>query len=137
MSETRGVCLIVGAGDGLGSALAHAFAREGYVIALTRRARNLASLNALAGAIAAEGGTAHAYGVDARDEVEMDALFETIEREVGPLEVVVFNIGANVRFGITETTARVFHKVWRWPVSRASSPAAPPPGPCGRGKSVV
>jgi len=42
----------------------------------------------------------------------MVALFETIERDVGPLEVVVFNIGANVRFGIRETTARVFHKVW-------------------------
>lgn len=112
MSDPKGVCLIVGAGDGLGSALARAFAREGYVIAMTRRARSLDSLNALAGSIAAEGGTAHAYGVDARSEEEADALFETIEREVGPLEVVVFNIGANVRFGITETTARVFHKVW-------------------------
>src|SRR5678816_4597333 len=53
-----------------------------------------------------------AYGVDARSEEEMAALFATIERDVGPLEVVVFNIGANVRFGIRETTARVFTKVW-------------------------
>jgi NAD(P)-dependent dehydrogenase (short-subunit alcohol dehydrogenase family) len=42
----------------------------------------------------------------------MVALFETVERDVGPLAVVVFNIGANVRFGIRETTARVFTKVW-------------------------
>ena len=42
----------------------------------------------------------------------MIALFDRIEAEVGPLEVVVFNIGANVRFGLTETTARVFTKVW-------------------------
>ena len=55
---------------------------------------------------------AHAYGVDARSEDEMNALFASIERAIGPLEVVVFNIGANVRFGIRETTSRVFTKVW-------------------------
>jgi NAD(P)-dependent dehydrogenase (short-subunit alcohol dehydrogenase family) len=79
---------------------------------MTRRARNLEALQALAGSIAADGGTAHAYGVDARSEDEMTALFATIERDIGPLEVVVFNIGANVRFGIRETTTRVFTKVW-------------------------
>jgi NAD(P)-dependent dehydrogenase (short-subunit alcohol dehydrogenase family) len=42
----------------------------------------------------------------------MVALFDQIEQRIGPLEVVVFNIGANVRFGITETSARVFTKVW-------------------------
>jgi NAD(P)-dependent dehydrogenase (short-subunit alcohol dehydrogenase family) len=42
----------------------------------------------------------------------MTALFATIEANVGPLEVVVFNIGANVRFPIAETTGRVFTKVW-------------------------
>jgi NAD(P)-dependent dehydrogenase (short-subunit alcohol dehydrogenase family) len=40
------------------------------------------------------------------------ALFDTIERDIGPIGVVVFNIGANVQFGIRETTARVFTKVW-------------------------
>ena len=112
MDERKGVCLIVGAGDGLGSALVRAFAAEGFVIAMTRRARNLDPLEALAETVRAGGGTAHAYGVDARDETEMDALFIAIERDVGPLEVVVFNIGANVRFGIVETTTRVFQKVW-------------------------
>lgn len=112
MSGTRGVCLIVGVGDGLGSALARAFAAEGHTVCMTRRARNLDALQALAGSIAADGGTAHAYGVDARSEDEMTDLFATIERDIGPLEVVVFNIGANVRFGIRETTTRVFTKVW-------------------------
>ena len=112
MPETKGACLIVGVGDGLGSALARAFAAEGHVVCMTRRARNLEALQALAGSIAADGGTAHAYGVDARSEDEMTALFATIERDIGPLEVVVFNIGANVRFGIRETTTRVFTKVW-------------------------
>ena len=112
MAEQRGVCLVVGVGDGLGSALAKAFAAEGYPVCMTRRARNLDALQAVAGEIAAAGGVAHAYGVDARAEDEMVALFETIERDIGPLEVVVFNIGANVRFGIRETTTRVFTKVW-------------------------
>lgn len=105
-------CLIIGAGDGLGAALARAFAAEGLTVCVTRRPRNLDQVQALAAAIEAEGGKARAFGVDARSEEEMIALIDKIEAEVGPLEVVVFNIGANVRFGIRETTARVFTKVW-------------------------
>ena len=79
---------------------------------MTRRPRHLEQLETLAAEIRERGGQAHAYGVDARSEDEMIALFDRIEREVGPLEVVVFNIGANVRFELTETTSRVFQKVW-------------------------
>jgi NAD(P)-dependent dehydrogenase (short-subunit alcohol dehydrogenase family) len=107
MAGEKGVCLVVGAGDGLGSAIARAFTDDGYTVCVTRRERHLEQLQALASDI---GG--RAYGVDARSEDEMVALFDRIEREVGPLEVVVFNIGANVRFGIRETTTRVFTKVW-------------------------
>ena len=42
----------------------------------------------------------------------MTALFDTIEREIGPIEVVSFNVGGNVRFPIRETTTRVYTKVW-------------------------
>jgi NAD(P)-dependent dehydrogenase (short-subunit alcohol dehydrogenase family) len=112
MSEAPGVCLIVGVGDGLGSALARAFAAEGRFVCMTRRARHLAELEAFAETLRAAGGRAQAFGVDARSEEETVELFARIEREIGPLEVVVFNIGANVRFPIRETTARVFHKVW-------------------------
>ena len=102
-----GVCLVVGAGDGVGGAIARAFGREGLEVCITRRARNIGQLEELAQSIRDDGGKAHAYGVDARSEDEMIALFDRIEREVGPLEVVVFNIGANVRFELTETTSRV------------------------------
>lgn len=105
-------CLIVGAGDGVGSAIARAFAREGLAVCITRRARNLESLEAVAAAIRADGGEAHAFGVDARDEGEMIALIDRIESDIGPLQVVVFNIGANVRFPVVETTAQVYSKVW-------------------------
>ena len=107
--NAKGVCLVIGAGDGLGGAIARAFAAEGHPVAITRRARHLDQLEALAREI---GPDAHAFGVDARSEEETVALFDRIEADIGPIEVVVFNIGANVRFGIRETTARVFTKVW-------------------------
>ena len=110
--DRGGACLVVGAGDGLGGAVARAFAAEGLTACVTRRPRNGDQLDELAQAITAAGGKARAFGVDAREEGDMIALFETIEAEVGPLEVVVFNIGANVRFPILETTSRVFTKVW-------------------------
>lgn len=112
MAPTAKACLVVGVGDGLGSALAHAFAADGFTVCMTRRARHLDALQKVAEDIRAAGGSAHAFGVDARSEEEMAGLFDRIEREIGPLEVVVFNIGANVRFPIRETTTRVFHKVW-------------------------
>jgi NAD(P)-dependent dehydrogenase (short-subunit alcohol dehydrogenase family) len=105
-------CLIIGAGDGLGGAIARTFAADGFEVCVTRRARHIDQLEALAQSIREDGGRAHAFGADARSEEEMAALFATIERDIGPLEVVVFNIGANVRFGIRETTTRVFTKVW-------------------------
>src|SRR5688572_27467466 len=108
----RKVCLVVGAGTGVGGSIAKAFAAEGMAVVMTRRPRNLDQLEELAAQIRADGGEAHAMGVDARDEAEMTALFDRIEAEIGPLEVVVFNIGANVHFNIRETTTRVYSKVW-------------------------
>ena len=105
-------CLVVGAGDGVGSAIARAFAAEGLAVCVTRRPRHLDQLEALAASIRETGGEAHAFGVDARNEAEMIALVDRIEAEIGPLEAVVFNIGANVRFSITETTAQAYSKVW-------------------------
>ncbi|WGM37859.1 SDR family NAD(P)-dependent oxidoreductase [Caulobacter sp. NIBR1757] len=108
----RKVCLVVGAGIGVGGSIAKAFAAEGMAVVMTRRPRNLDQLESLAEEIRAAGGEAHAMGVDARDEAEMTALFDRIEKDIGPLEVVVFNIGANVHFNIRDTTTRVYSKVW-------------------------
>lgn len=102
--------LIVGAGDATGGAIARRFAREGYATVVTRR--ELPALEGLLAQIRAEGGEAHGFGSDARVEEEVTALFEKIEAEIAPLEVVVFNIGANVHFPIRETTSRVYRKVW-------------------------
>ncbi len=111
MTATKSqVALIIGAGDSTGGAIARRFAREGYVACVTRREKD--KLQGLVGEIEAAGGVAHAFGSDARKEDETIALFDTIERDIGEIGVAVFNIGANVRFPITETTSRVYTKVW-------------------------
>ena len=104
------VALIIGAGDALGGAIAQRFAREGYVACVVRR--DVQKLAPLVAAIEAEGGKAIAYGADARKEEQVTALYATIEKDVGPIEVMVFNIGANVQFSITETSAQKYFKVW-------------------------
>ena len=104
------VALVIGAGDALGGAIARRFAKEGLVAGVVRRHGD--KLAPLVEAIRAAGGEAEGFGVDARKEEQMSELVLRIERELGPIEVAVFNIGANVRFGVRETTARVYFKVW-------------------------
>jgi len=109
MSDRR-VVLVVGAGDATGGAIARRFAREGYVACLTRRTAE--KLAPLVERIHSEGGSAYGFASDARKEEEVAKLVAGIERDIGPIEVAVFNVGGNVRFGITETTERVYRKVW-------------------------
>lgn len=107
-----GAALIIGAGDATGGSIARAFAAQGLIACVNRRARNAESLEALARSIRDNGDQARAFPGDAREEADMVAMVDAIEREVGPIEVAVFNIGANVRFSITEMTAQVYRKVW-------------------------
>lgn len=105
-----GTILIVGAGDYIGSAIARRFAKGGFTVCLGRR--NGEKLSTLEAEIKAAGGTAHGFHLDARDEDDIAMVFATIERDIGPLDLVIFNVGGNVKFGIRETSARVFRKVW-------------------------
>jgi short-subunit dehydrogenase len=77
-----------------------------------RRPRHADKLQALAQSIRDDGYKAVALAGDARDEDTMVTIMNKIEADIGPLEVAIFNIGANVRFSITETSARVYRKVW-------------------------
>lgn len=105
-----GAAIIIGAGDATGGAIAAAFARDGLVAVPVRRTAD--ALAPLADRIRIEGGQCLPIGADARDESQMIALFDRVEAEIGPVEVAVFNIGANVRFKVTDTTERVYRKVW-------------------------
>lgn len=102
--------VIVGAGDATGGAIARRFARGGFVACPVRRTE--AALRPLVAEIEAAGGRARPFGCDARIESEVVALFETIEREVAPIEICVFNIGANARFPFLELEERKFRKIW-------------------------
>ena len=109
MNDRKAV-LVIGAGDATGGEIAKRFAREGYIACVTRRDEE--KLKPLLEQIRAEGGEAHGFGSDARKEDAMVGLFAHIEKEIAPIDVAIFNIGANVRFDITDTTARVYFKVW-------------------------
>jgi NAD(P)-dependent dehydrogenase (short-subunit alcohol dehydrogenase family) len=109
-ANTDRAALVVGAGDATGGAIARRFAAEGYRVVAVRRSGE--ALAPLVERIRAAGGRAEGWACDARREEQVAALVERIEREIAPLEVVVFNIGANVRFAVTETTERVYRKVW-------------------------
>jgi NAD(P)-dependent dehydrogenase (short-subunit alcohol dehydrogenase family) len=104
------VALVIGAGDATGGAIARRFARGGYTACVTRR--SLDKLQPLLEQIRSGGGRAEGFASDARKEEEVIALVEQVEATVGPIEVLVFNIGANVPSSILEETARRYFKVW-------------------------
>ncbi|WP_180122130.1 SDR family oxidoreductase [Acinetobacter sp. YH12086] len=104
------VALVIGAGDATGGEIAKRFARGGYTACMTRR--NVDKLQPLIAEIQAQGGTAFGFGSDARKEEQVIELIEHIESNIGPIEVMVFNIGANVSCSILEETARKYFKIW-------------------------
>ncbi|MCL6244569.1 SDR family oxidoreductase [Acinetobacter sp. ANC 7200] len=106
----KGVALIIGAGDATGGEIAKRFARGGYTACMTRR--NVDKLQPLIAKIQVQGGTAFGFGSDARKEEQVIELIEHIESNIGPIEVMVFNIGANVPCSILEETARKYFKIW-------------------------
>ncbi|TCM60280.1 NADP-dependent 3-hydroxy acid dehydrogenase YdfG [Acinetobacter calcoaceticus] len=104
------VALVIGAGDSTGAAIAQRFAQGGYMTCMTRR--NADKLQPLVEQIQQQGGIAYGFASDARQEEQVIALIEQIESSIGPIEVMVFNIGANVPCSILEETARKYFKIW-------------------------
>ena len=99
------VCLIMGAGDSIGGAIAKKFAKEGYIAAVARRHKHL--LMPLVSEIASFGGSCIPYGCDSRNEAQVQEMFQHVESEVGPIDVCVFNVGANITFPIRETSCKI------------------------------
>lgn len=106
----KGAALIIGAGDALGSAVAHRFARAGFTAVPSRR--KVDQLQQLVDDIRAAGFAAEGLPCDARDEDQIIALFDRIESDIGPVEVAVFNAGAQHNAPIAEMTARIYRQVW-------------------------
>ena len=110
MTSSPQAALVIGAGDATGGEIAKRFAREGLIACATRRSAD--KLQPLIDEIKAAGGHAHGFASDARKEEEVVALVERIESEIAPIEVMVFNIGANVPCSILDETARKYFKIW-------------------------
>jgi NAD(P)-dependent dehydrogenase (short-subunit alcohol dehydrogenase family) len=102
--------VIVGAGDAIGSAITRKFAQRGLTVCALRR--NGDKLAPLVDELRGQGYEAHGFSCDARKEEQITECFATIEKDIGEIEVVVFNIGANVPMGILETDSRKFFKIW-------------------------
>lgn len=109
MSGSNASVAIVGAGDFIGAAIARRFAAEGYRVHGGRRQGE--KLAPLAEEIAAAGGIFRGHTLDARSAESVEAFLDAADQEA-PLELCIFNVGANVNFPILETTDRVFRKVW-------------------------
>ncbi len=110
MSEVSRVALLVGAGDAIGAAVARRFAAGGYKVCIARR--DPSKSQAVIDELTSMGQGVRAFGVDARRETEVRDLCEVVERDVGPIEVCLFNAGANVQRPLIETTDKLFFKAW-------------------------
>jgi NAD(P)-dependent dehydrogenase (short-subunit alcohol dehydrogenase family) len=100
---------VIGAGDYIGAAIARKFANEGFIVFAGRRSGD--KLAPLVADAEAHGGRIIGRSLDARKEDEIIAFLHDAEKQA-PLEVCVFNVGANVSFPLVDTTERVFRKVW-------------------------
>ena len=110
---TKPVCLVIGAGAGIGGNVAGRFAQEGFHACLARRS-DQEGLAKLVDGIIERGGTASGYLLNAVEENSIENLVASIESEVGPIEVVVYNLGAQIGDrALKDTTYKAFEMGWR------------------------
>jgi NAD(P)-dependent dehydrogenase (short-subunit alcohol dehydrogenase family) len=104
------VAVVIGVGPGLGSAAARRFAAE-YTLALV--ARNADYLAKIAKEIAADGGKAHPVAANTADEAAIATAFETIRRDLGDPEVLIYNAAMRPFGRFMETKPSTFENTWR------------------------
>jgi NAD(P)-dependent dehydrogenase (short-subunit alcohol dehydrogenase family) len=104
------VCVVVGVGEGLGAALAHRFA-AGYKVALIARSGEV--IGRVADEIRSASGVALPIQSDATVESQIASAHEQINRELGPVEILIFNGGRRPMGRLMETTPEVFEQTWR------------------------
>jgi NAD(P)-dependent dehydrogenase (short-subunit alcohol dehydrogenase family) len=107
------VCLVIGAGAGIGGHTAKRFAREGFHACLARRT-DKDGLDRLVGEISTAGGSATGFLLNAVEEHSIERLVETIEADIGPIEVVIYNLGAQIGDrALADTSLKTFEMGWR------------------------
>jgi NAD(P)-dependent dehydrogenase (short-subunit alcohol dehydrogenase family) len=107
------VCLVIGAGAGIGGTVAGRFAREGYHAVLCRRSDE-DGLKKLVQGIEADGGTATGFLLNAVEPTAIEERVAAVEAEIGPIEVAVYNLGAQIGDrSLADTSAKAFETGWR------------------------
>ena len=107
------VCLVIVAGAGIGGTVGKRFAQQGYHAVLCRRSDE-DGLNKLVSQIHEDGGQASGFLLNAVDEDSIEECITAVEAEIGPIEVVVFNLGAQVgNRSLQDTSYKVFELGWR------------------------
>jgi NAD(P)-dependent dehydrogenase (short-subunit alcohol dehydrogenase family) len=107
------VCLVIGAGAGIGGNVGRRFALEGYHSVLCRRTDE-EGLDALVKGIESEGGSATGFLLNALEEDSIESRIAAVEKEIGPIEVVVFNLGAQIGDrALADTSYKAFEMGWR------------------------
>ena len=107
------VCLVIGAGAGIGGHVGKKFAREGYHSVLCRRS-DQEGLEKLVGDIKSNGGEASGRLLNAIDENAIEDLVTDVEANIGPIEVVIYNLGAQIgNRDLEDTTYKAFEMGWR------------------------
>ena len=107
------VCLVIGAGAGIGGNVARRFAKAGYHACLCRRSDE-DGLNAMVEGIENEGGSASGFLLNAVEEGSIEARVAAIESDIGPIEVLVYNLGAQIGDrALADTSYKAFEMGWR------------------------
>lgn len=107
------VCLVIGAGAGIGGNVGKRFALGGYHAVLCRRS-DKDGLNGLVKEIEDAGGTATGYLLNAADENSIEERIAAVEADIGTIEVVVYNLGAQIgNRSLEETSYKAFELGWR------------------------
>jgi len=107
------VCLVIGAGAGIGGNVARRFAQEGYHVYLCRRSY-LEGLNRMVDAIKSDGGSATGFLLNAIEPNAIEEKVAAIEADIGPIEVVVYNLGAQIGDrALKDTSLKAFETGWR------------------------
>ena len=110
---SKPVCLIIGAGAGIGGNVARRFALEGYHACLCRRS-NQEGLDKLVAQITDAGGSATGHLLNAIEEDTIEDLVSQIEADIGPIEVALFNLGAQIGDRpLAATPYKTFELGWR------------------------
>ena len=107
------ICLVIGAGAGIGGTVARRFAQEGYHACLCRRS-DLEGLNRLVDAIKSDGGSATGFLLNAIEADSIEERVAAVETDIGPIEVVVYNLGAQIGDrALKDTSLKAFEIGWR------------------------